>query len=209
MIPTILFIRLYAIILIILGQNTIISTASSCECRPSQQCRANPVPCSVNVDCECLLMTMTVGGMCAQYFRTSIGTTSISSGTTAVPTTSTTTTVPTTLTTMITSTPTTSSSWLKIGDEPGLYLLAGCTGQLFNCRWAPDTSSFNGTPCTPYRHNTSFTGCMPNETLITFDDYTTTCSDINLNTPYVGFLWLDAGIVHASLYSTSGYATVT
>ncbi|CAF3864229.1 unnamed protein product [Rotaria magnacalcarata] len=49
------------------GQNTIISTASSCECRPSQQCRANPVPCSVNVDCECLLMTMTVGGMCAQY----------------------------------------------------------------------------------------------------------------------------------------------
>ncbi|CAF5186867.1 unnamed protein product, partial [Rotaria magnacalcarata] len=72
-------------------------------------------------------------------------TTSISSGTTAVPTTSTTTTVPTTLTTMITSTPTTSSSWLKIGDEPGLYLLAGCTGQLFNCRWAPDTSSFNGT----------------------------------------------------------------
>ncbi|CAF1627354.1 unnamed protein product [Rotaria magnacalcarata] len=173
MIPTILFIRLYAIILIILGQNTIISTASSCECRPSQQCRANPVPCSVNVDCECLLMTMTVGGMCAQYFRTSIGTTSISSGTTAVPTTSTTTTVPTTLTTMITSTPTTSST------------------------------------CTPYRHNTSFTGCMPNETLITFDDYTTTCSDINLNTPYVGFLWLDAGIVHASLYSTSGYATVT
>ncbi|CAF4550661.1 unnamed protein product [Rotaria socialis] len=182
MIPTILFIRLYAIILIILGQDAIISTASSCGSCSSQECRANPVPYSANVDCECLLMTMTAGGMCADTIvscndltpcqndnvtclvsntvcvnnsrcnapvcyplerassqrcpplnsnisniittLTSIGTTSISS---------TTTTVPTTLTTTIiyTYTPTTN--------------FTGCTGQLFNCRWAPCISSFNGT----------------------------------------------------------------
>ncbi|CAF2616003.1 unnamed protein product [Rotaria sp. Silwood2] len=47
------------------GQNAEYSSLASCGCCPSPGCSAKAMPCSSNGDCECLLMTMTGSGMCA------------------------------------------------------------------------------------------------------------------------------------------------
>ncbi|CAF3648800.1 unnamed protein product [Rotaria sp. Silwood1] len=47
------------------GQDTIDTPPPSCGCCPSSYCQAKQAPCSTNFDCECLLMTTTGGGMCA------------------------------------------------------------------------------------------------------------------------------------------------
>ncbi|CAF4915821.1 unnamed protein product, partial [Rotaria sp. Silwood1] len=47
------------------GQDTIDTPPPSCGCCPSPYCQAKQIPCSTNFDCECLLMTTTGGGMCA------------------------------------------------------------------------------------------------------------------------------------------------
>ncbi|CAF4104753.1 unnamed protein product [Rotaria sordida] len=52
-------------ICIVSGQSTIDSAPPTCGCCPSVECRAKSVPCSTNGDCDCLFMTMTGGGMCA------------------------------------------------------------------------------------------------------------------------------------------------
>ncbi|CAF4579179.1 unnamed protein product [Rotaria magnacalcarata] len=53
------------VICIIIGQNILNAQTPKCGCCPTPHCQANPVPCSTNFDCECLLMTMTEGGLCA------------------------------------------------------------------------------------------------------------------------------------------------
>ncbi|CAM4798706.1 unnamed protein product [Rotaria magnacalcarata] len=50
---------------IVTGQDTIAPEFPTCGCCPSSYCRAKLQPCSINIDCECLLMTITGGGMCA------------------------------------------------------------------------------------------------------------------------------------------------
>ncbi|CAF2116895.1 unnamed protein product [Rotaria magnacalcarata] len=47
------------------GQNLTDFGTTSCGCCPSPSCQASSVPCSANSNCECLFMTITTGGMCA------------------------------------------------------------------------------------------------------------------------------------------------
>ncbi|CAF3982270.1 unnamed protein product, partial [Rotaria sp. Silwood1] len=49
----------------ITGQDVNSTQPRTCGCCPSPYCEAKDVPCSTNSDCECLWMTMTGGGMCA------------------------------------------------------------------------------------------------------------------------------------------------
>ncbi|CAF3648608.1 unnamed protein product [Rotaria sp. Silwood1] len=49
----------------VLGQGIVNTQATSCGCCPSPYCQMKAKPCSLNLDCECLLMTMTGRGMCA------------------------------------------------------------------------------------------------------------------------------------------------
>jgi hypothetical protein len=48
-----------------LGINTDSSSSPTCGCCPSPRCATQRVLCSSNIDCECLLMTVTGGGICA------------------------------------------------------------------------------------------------------------------------------------------------
>ncbi|CAF1347504.1 unnamed protein product [Rotaria sordida] len=57
-------IALYMLCLIT-GQGIVDAQAIGCGCCPSPRCQTKPNPCSSNSDCECLWMTMTGGGICA------------------------------------------------------------------------------------------------------------------------------------------------
>ncbi|CAM4947980.1 unnamed protein product [Rotaria socialis] len=46
-------------------QDTIAPQFLTCGCCPSPYCQTKLQPCSINIDCECLLMAITGGGMCA------------------------------------------------------------------------------------------------------------------------------------------------
>lgn len=46
------------------GQDTINKQFSPCECCPSTLCPEQAVRCSTNINCQCLLMTMTDDGIC-------------------------------------------------------------------------------------------------------------------------------------------------
>ncbi|CAF4011316.1 unnamed protein product, partial [Rotaria magnacalcarata] len=39
--------------------------STTCGCCPSPYCQIKPEPCSTNIDCQCLLIAITGGGMCA------------------------------------------------------------------------------------------------------------------------------------------------
>lgn len=49
---------------LILGQSSLSSSPSNCGCCPSEDCGA-ALPCSQNIDCICLRMTINGGGLCA------------------------------------------------------------------------------------------------------------------------------------------------
>ncbi|CAF4509142.1 unnamed protein product [Rotaria socialis] len=49
----------------VLGQYAVSTQPSTCGCCPSSYCPRQSIPCSTNIDCGCLMMAMTGGGMCA------------------------------------------------------------------------------------------------------------------------------------------------
>ncbi|CAF1682923.1 unnamed protein product [Rotaria magnacalcarata] len=53
------------------GDDVSISSSSStgCGCCPLPKCDVKPFSCSLNANCECLLMTVHGGGMCASTVR--------------------------------------------------------------------------------------------------------------------------------------------
>ncbi|CAF2209578.1 unnamed protein product [Rotaria magnacalcarata] len=52
------------LVCIVKGQVTVSTQPSTCGCCPLSYCPTQSVPCSTNIDCECLMMAMTGGGMC-------------------------------------------------------------------------------------------------------------------------------------------------
>ncbi|CAF1290821.1 unnamed protein product [Adineta ricciae] len=63
--PKLLLTVFVSISLLLTGINAEAASTFGCGCCPSAKCSAEPVYCSSNVDCECLWMTVTGGGMCA------------------------------------------------------------------------------------------------------------------------------------------------